>query len=112
MPRISLDYNNMLAPRLGGRGIDPAALQGLAERFREAHADTRRRKESGELGFFALTEEGDTLRAIESFAEGAGQAFSDVVILGIGGSALGTIALLVGQLVPRRGEQRRAERDR
>jgi glucose-6-phosphate isomerase len=100
MPRISLDYNNMLAPRLGGRGIDPAALEGLAERFREAHADTRRRRESGELGFFALTEEGDTLRAIESFAEGAGQAFSDVVILGIGGSALGTIALRTALLAP------------
>ncbi|HEX8430939.1 MAG TPA: hypothetical protein VF625_06605, partial [Longimicrobium sp.] len=100
MSRISLDYNNMLAPRLGGRGIDPAALEGLAERFREAHADTRRRRESGELGFFALTEEGDTLRAIESFAEGAGQAFSDVVILGIGGSALGTIALRTALLAP------------
>ena len=90
---ITLDYNNMLAPRLGGRGIDPARLDALAERFREAHADTARRRESGELGFFALPEGGETVDAIQQFAEGAGQAFSNVVVLGIGGSALGTTAL-------------------
>ena len=111
MSRISLDYNNMLAPRLGGRGIDPAALDALAERFREAHADTRRRRESGELGFFALTDEGETLRSIESFAEGAGQAFSDVVILGIGGSALGTIALRTALLAPSWNELTDEQRD-
>jgi glucose-6-phosphate isomerase len=90
---ITLDYNNMLAPRLGGRGIDPAKLDALADRFREAHADTARRRDSGELGFFALPDGGETVDAIRQFAEGAGQAFSNVVVLGIGGSALGTTAM-------------------
>jgi glucose-6-phosphate isomerase len=90
---ITLDYNNMLAPRLGGRGIDPARLDGLADRFRAAHADTAQRREAGELGFFALAEGGETVDAIQQFADGAGQAFANVVILGIGGSALGTTAL-------------------
>ena len=91
---IVLDYNNMLRPRLGGeRGIDPARIDALAGRFREAHADTARRRQAGELGFFALADAGDTVDEIERFAEGGGQAFSDVVVLGIGGSALGTIAL-------------------
>jgi glucose-6-phosphate isomerase len=97
---ITLDYNNMLSPRLGGRGIDPESLDRATPRFREAHADAERRRESGELGFFALTDADDTLRAIESFASGPGQAFSDVVILGIGGSALGTIALRTALLKP------------
>jgi glucose-6-phosphate isomerase len=90
---ITLDYNNMLAPRLGGRGIDPAKLDGLADRFRAAHEDASRRREAGELGFYALADGGDTVDAIQRFAEGAGQAFSNVVVLGIGGSALGTTAL-------------------
>jgi glucose-6-phosphate isomerase len=90
---ITLDYNNMLAPRLGGRGIDPAKLDALADRFRQAHADTARRRDSGELGFFALPDGGETVDAIRQFAEGAGQAFSNVVVLGIGGSALGTTAM-------------------
>jgi glucose-6-phosphate isomerase len=111
MPRIVLDYNNMLAPRLGGRGIDPEALEGMAERFREAHADTRRRRESGEMGFFSLTQEDDTLASIEAFAEGAGQAFSDFVVLGIGGSALGMIALRSALLKPSWNELSDEERD-
>jgi glucose-6-phosphate isomerase len=90
---ITLDYNNMLAPRLGGRGIDPAKLDALADRFRAAHEDATRRREAGELGFYALADGGETVDAIQQFAEGAGQAFSNVVVLGIGGSALGTTAL-------------------
>lgn len=90
---ITLDYNNMLSPRLGGRGIDPAALDALADRFRAAHEDAARRRDAGELGFYALADGGETVDAISQFAEGAGQAFSNVVVLGIGGSALGTTAL-------------------
>ncbi|HEX8674562.1 MAG TPA: glucose-6-phosphate isomerase [Longimicrobium sp.] len=111
MPRIVLDYNNMLAPRLGGRGIEPAALEGMAERFREAHADTLRRRDSGEMGFFSLTQEDDTVASIEAFAEGAGQAFSDFVVLGIGGSALGMIALRSALLKPSWNELSDEERD-
>jgi glucose-6-phosphate isomerase len=90
---ITLDYNNMLSPRLGGRGIDPAKLDALADRFRAAHEDAARRRDGGELGFYALADGGETVDHIQQFAEGAGQAFSNVVVLGIGGSALGTTAL-------------------
>ncbi|HEU4457473.1 MAG TPA: glucose-6-phosphate isomerase [Longimicrobium sp.] len=109
---IVLDYNNMLAPRLGGgHGIDPASIEGMAERFREAHADTGRRRRSGELGFYALVDESETLAAIESFANGAGQAFSNVVVLGIGGSALGTVALRTALLDPSWNELSDEERE-
>lgn len=99
--RVTLDYNNMLRPRLGpGRGITPERLDELAERFREVHADTGRRREAGELGFFALPGGGETVDQIEAFASGAGQVFEDIVVLGIGGSALGTIALRTALLHP------------
>lgn len=97
---IRLDYNNMLRPRLGGRGIDPARLAEMADRFRAAHADTAARRAAGEMGFFALADAGETVDAIEAFAEGPGQSFSNVVVLGIGGSALGTIALRTALLHP------------
>jgi glucose-6-phosphate isomerase len=97
---IRLDYNNMLAPRLGGRGIDPQRLAELGERFREVHADTARRREEGELGFFALADDDELVGAIETFAEGPGQAFENIVVLGIGGSALGTVALRSALLDP------------
>jgi glucose-6-phosphate isomerase len=98
---ITLDYNNMLSPRLGGgRGIDPARLQSFSGRFAEVHADTERRRQSGELGFFALPDAGEIVDQIEAFAQGMGQAFENVVILGIGGSALGTVAVRTALLNP------------
>lgn len=109
---IVLDYNNMLAPRLGGgHGIDPAALEGMAGRFRDAHADAQKRRQSGELGFYALVDESQTLKDIERFAEGVGQTFSTIVVLGIGGSALGTIALRTALLDPFWNELGDEERD-
>ncbi|MDQ3555545.1 MAG: glucose-6-phosphate isomerase [Gemmatimonadota bacterium] len=97
----TLDFNNMLRPRLGeGRGIDPERLDLFGERFREVHADTERRREAGELGFFDLLVAGETVDAIEAFANGAGQVFENLVVLGIGGSALGTTALRTALLHP------------
>jgi glucose-6-phosphate isomerase len=97
---IALDYNNMLSPRLADRGIDPARLEALRERFASAHQDVEQRRDSGELGFFALPEAVDIIDQIERFADGAGQAFENVVVLGIGGSALGTLALKTALLNP------------
>lgn len=109
---IVLDFNNMLSPRLGGgHGIDPAKLEGMADRFRQAHADAEQRRQSGELGFYALVDESPTLKDIERFAQGVGQTFSTVVILGIGGSALGTIALRTALLHPFWNELGDEERD-
>jgi len=104
MSRLVLDYNNMLAPRLGGRGIDPQRLDGMAERFRQAHAEVGRRRDAGEIGFFQLPYQGEVLDEVRTFASGLGQAFGTAVVLGIGGSALGTIALRDALVAPRWNE--------
>ena len=92
--RLTLDYGNMMAPRLGGRGLDPDRLDALAERFSQVHEDTQGRRDAGELGFYDLPRRTGLIDEIEAFADGPGQAFENVVVLGIGGSALGTTALL------------------
>lgn len=98
---IRLDFNNMLTPRLGaGRGIDPARLAALGDRFRQVHAEVRAGREEGRFGFFDLPYAADVVDAIEEFADGGGQAFSNLVVLGIGGSALGTVALRTALLDP------------
>jgi glucose-6-phosphate isomerase len=91
---LILDYGNMLAPRLDGRGIGPARLDDLGDRFREIHGDVESRRAAGELGFYGLLEPTQLVEEIEAFADGPGQAFENVVVLGIGGSALGSISLL------------------
>jgi glucose-6-phosphate isomerase len=109
--RIALDYGNMLAPRLEGRGIDPADLAGLGPRFRDIHADVRRRRDDGELGFYGLLERSGLIGEIEAFADGPGQAFENLVVLGIGGSALGTTSLLHALRGPDWNERTAEERE-
>lgn len=92
--RITLDYNNMLTDRVGEHGITPAMLDGMQQRFADAMADTAKRRAAGELGFMELPTEHAVVEQIRSFADGVGQAFDTIVILGIGGSALGGSALL------------------
>lgn len=109
--RLVLDYNNMLAPRLGGRGLDPARLTALAPRFREIHQQVSERRERGDLGFFSLPDQRDVVEQIRAFAGGVGQAFETIVVLGIGGSALGTIALRQALLRPNWNELDLEDRD-
>ena len=92
--RIRLDYGNMLSSRLGGRGLDPDRLAGARARFRDVHAAVRAQREDGTLGLYDLVTRSPMVEQIEAFADGRGQAFENVVVLGIGGSALGTTALL------------------
>jgi glucose-6-phosphate isomerase len=98
--RLILDYNRMLAPATGGRGIELAQLDALREQFSDVHAAAARRRAAGELAFFDLPFEKHTVDQIRTFADGLGQAFDTVVVLGIGGSALGTSALQQALLRP------------
>ncbi|HEX6063417.1 MAG TPA: glucose-6-phosphate isomerase [Longimicrobiales bacterium] len=98
--RIMLDYNNMMAAALGGRGIADDLFAQYQERFRAVHEAVEGKRTRGEIGFFKLTDQQEVVREIRGFAEGIGQAFDTVVVLGIGGSALGTLALQQALLKP------------
>ena len=102
--RIRLDYNNMLAHTIGDAGIPETDLSAARERFRSIHADVRSRRAAGELGFLQLPTERETVEEITRFADGVGQAFDNIVVLGIGGSALGASALLQALRAPRWNE--------
>ena len=111
MSRLKLDYTNMLADALDGRGIRLEQLHAAAADFERAHADVEARREAHELGFFELPYQSEVVGDIVSFAEGVGQAFGTVVVLGIGGSALGTLALQQALVQPRWNELDDAQRD-
>jgi glucose-6-phosphate isomerase len=92
---MKLAYGRMLQDALDGRhGLPRARLGELAQRFDAVHEEVRRRRAAGEYGFYDLVNQGATVRQITAFAEGLGQAHDHVLVLGIGGSALGTKALL------------------
>ncbi len=92
---IPFAYARMFQDRLDGEhGLPRTRLAELAGRFAEVQGEVRRRRAAGEYGFYRLTDQGETVRQISAFAEGLGQAYDHVLVLGIGGSALGTKALL------------------
>jgi glucose-6-phosphate isomerase len=92
---IQLSYGRMLRDNLDGRhGVMRERLAELAKEFADVHAEVERRRSNGEYGFYALVNQEPTIKTIKTFAEGLGQAYDHVLVLGIGGSALGTKALL------------------
>ncbi len=92
---MKLHYGRMLSDRLDGvHGLPRPRLLDLARRFGEVQAEVRRRRGAGEYGFHTLGDQAASVTQIRRFAEGVGQAFDHVLVLGIGGSALGMKALL------------------
>ncbi len=92
---ITLGYGRMLQDGLdGSHGLPRARLAELARRFGAVQAEVRQRRQAGDYGFYDLVDQAETVRGIRAFAEGLGQAHEDVLVLGIGGSALGVKAVL------------------
>jgi glucose-6-phosphate isomerase len=92
---IKLQYGRMFREQLDGEhGLARARLKELAGHFGAIQAEVRQRRVGGEYGFYKLVDQDATVRQIKAFAEGLGQAHDHVLVLGIGGSALGTKALL------------------
>ena len=92
---IRLAYGRMLRDALDGEhGLARERLADLGRGFPAVRQTVRSRRAAGEYGFYGLVDQGPTVRAIKTFAEGLGQAHDHVLVLGIGGSALGTKALL------------------
>lgn len=91
--QIILDYNRMLSPNLGGNGIHPDLLTAAAGRFRTAAATVDQWRRDGRLGFFDLPDQGEVVEKIIQYVETKRGEIDNVVILGIGGSALGATAL-------------------
>ncbi len=103
MPSPILDLNNVLASSLDRGGIDAARLTpggDLHDRFAQAHGAVEARRTTGDLGFLDLPYARDTARRVAELAESFGQWFEDVVVLGIGGSGLGAVALREALLGP------------
>ena len=89
---LRLDYTNMLAPAVTG-GVPADAWQSARTEFARVHAALELQRGTGVLGFLDLPGDAGLRSQSQQFAEGRRGMYQDVVVLGIGGSALGPIAL-------------------
>jgi glucose-6-phosphate isomerase len=74
-------------------GVSPTEWNELSIRFGEVHRDIAGAARGGRYGFDQLEAQAGEFERVQSFAKESARAFDDVVVLGIGGSALGAIAL-------------------
>ena len=88
---LRLDYSNMMEPIQGG--ISTAEWDAASSAAQSAHESVANSRSQGTIGFIDIASDSRLLAQSLEFAGKVREQFDDVVILGIGGSALGPIAL-------------------
>ncbi|TVP74715.1 MAG: glucose-6-phosphate isomerase [Gemmatimonadales bacterium] len=95
MTHLRLSWANTLRPALGATGIDPVELGGdLLERARQARRKVAESAGPGVPGFRDLPGDRAALAAVKEQARLLRPGTRHLVVVGIGGSSLGTEALL------------------
>jgi len=88
---LELDYTNVLEGTVHAHGIPKIAFDKAADSSRHIVNDVQRAHTSGKLGFGDLPSDENAVKAVNEFARS--HAYPNVLIIGIGGSALGPAAL-------------------
>jgi glucose-6-phosphate isomerase len=87
---LRIDYSNMM---ISPDGIDSKAWSAAGKQFADAKVGFDSLRATGSVGFLDLPIDRPLLDQVTKFSAEARGKYDDVVILGIGGSALGPIAL-------------------
>ena len=96
--KVELDYTNMLACAVSAKqGVTTREWTAAAKKVRALHKNLTGPRTPG---FRRILDDDETPRRILQFARQTRGRFADVVVLGVGGSALGTRALADALLNP------------
>jgi glucose-6-phosphate isomerase len=91
---LSLHYANCLSDTIGNdHGLAEHELLGLQNRLNDAHHNVRQLGTSGKIGFMDLPHQTEEAKRILAYAKKVRGQFDTLVVLGIGGSALGNTAV-------------------
>jgi glucose-6-phosphate isomerase len=91
--RLQLDVTRMMADVVGPHGATEEEIKQHWPRVQSVLQNLESRRKAGELPFYDLPDSDDVVSSIEAYASKAREKFRNVMVLGIGGSALGPIAL-------------------
>jgi len=90
---LRLDLNNVMAEAVGEHGLKGAEIKRMLPRLAEVRRALERQEQEGRLGFRQLLGAAE-IRQIKAAGKRLRALCDDFVVLGIGGSALGGIALM------------------
>ncbi|MCK5534007.1 glucose-6-phosphate isomerase [bacterium] len=93
MDKVRLNFANCMQEKVGKQGIKKEELEEFSPLIREAHQNIQKKKQNDVLGFMQLPYQKSEAEQIKSFAHKNKIKFDNLVVIGIGGSALGNIAL-------------------
>jgi glucose-6-phosphate isomerase len=91
---VRLDVSGMLHDAIGADGLARGEVEALGERAAEIARGLAARRAAGELPVFDLPQQTETVREIGALARQVREEVDALVVLGIGGSALGSRAIL------------------
>ena len=92
--RISYDYTNLMAASVGTKyGVADRELKSLSAKAKRYAAELADERSKGQLPFMDLPYQRKTVAEVKGLAKWAKGRFDNLVVLGIGGSALGCTAL-------------------
>ncbi len=92
--RVSIDYNNMMDNRLGDKGFSAQRLDSMKKKAMEAHAYVEANRGTNMMGWTELPyNQKEIVSDIIATAKQVRKKFKYFVVLGIGGSALGPMAM-------------------
>jgi len=90
---VELDYGSVMADVLGDSGLTKGEIDDFKSQMAGIHKDLMNRRKNGELPFYDLPFKTKELRKLRRSADEIRKKVDDFVVLGIGGSALGTSAV-------------------
>ncbi|MDR1395575.1 MAG: glucose-6-phosphate isomerase [Deltaproteobacteria bacterium] len=90
---LKVNYNNLTQEAAGPNGLDGEDLKSLKEPVSAALKDVLARHKKGNLPFIDLALDQDMIKQCRRLGDKVRKQFQDVVVLGIGGSALGSSAV-------------------
>ena len=92
--KITLDINNMLSDKVGAHGLTAAELEGMSARAAQARQAVQANRGTGMMGWTELPyNQKEIVEDVLATAKQIADEFDNFVVLGIGGSALGPIAV-------------------
>jgi glucose-6-phosphate isomerase len=90
---ISYNHQNALKEKVGDQGLTEKEISACLKRGKKIITETRKAVKKGEYGFANLPDDDKTEEEVRRFALRSSKRFEQLVVIGMGGSALGAIAL-------------------